>query len=74
MTKTKAKTKILYRYEWFKRRPIVFKIIIKMFFWFHLQTTIILLKHRVVLPNDEKETTAARQSLAFFVQPDDNVQ
>ena len=52
----------------------MFKIIIKMFFWFHLQTTIILLKHRVVLPNDEKETTAARQSLAFFVQPDDNVQ
>ena len=43
MTKTKAKTKILYRYEWFKRRPIVFKIIIKMFFWFHLQKTIILL-------------------------------
>lgn len=29
--------------------------------------------HRVVLPNTEEQIVAARQSLAFFVQPDDHV-
>ena len=28
---------------------------------------------RVVLPNTEEQIVAARQSLAFFVQPDDHV-
>ena len=29
---------------------------------------------RVVVPDDGEDTVAARQSLAFFVQPDDDVQ
>ena len=35
---------------------------------------IIIIIGRVVVPDDGEDTVAARQSLAFFVQPDDDVQ